>query len=84
MEEKSEDVQKQSNTSEKAKFCKDTDINKPDYNIDRGFEFILTGGKQKETHQTKPFKLAFNQIISFFKRRINIKFDLSIRISKKN
>ncbi len=25
-------------------------INKPDYNIDRGFEFILTGGKKK----TKP------------------------------
>ena len=22
-------------------------INKPDYNIDRGFEFILTGGKKK-------------------------------------
>ncbi len=31
-------------------------LNKPDYNIDRGFEFILTGGKSKKikpSHITK-------------------------------
>ncbi len=44
-----EGVLKLFNTSEKTKSSKDG-INKPDYNIDRGFEFILTGGKKK----TKP------------------------------
>ena len=44
-----EGVLKLFNTSKKTKSSKD-DINKPDYNIDRGFEFILTGGKKK----TKP------------------------------
>ena len=41
---KSEDVQKQSSSSEKTKSSK---LNKPDYEINRGFEFILTGGKKK-------------------------------------
>ena len=43
------DVLKLFNTSKKTK-SSEGDINKPDYNIDRGFEFILTGGKKK----TKP------------------------------
>ena len=41
------------NTLEKTKSSED-DINKPDYNIDRGFEFILTGGKKK----TKPLHIT--------------------------
>ncbi|MAY06912.1 MAG: hypothetical protein CMO72_07140 [Verrucomicrobiales bacterium] len=44
-----EGVLKLFNTSKKTKSSEDG-INKPDYNIDRGFEFILTGGKKK----TKP------------------------------
>ena len=36
----------QSNTSKKIKSSKDG-INKSDYDIDRGFEFILSGGKKK-------------------------------------
>ena len=43
------DVLKLFNTSKKTK-SSDKSINKSDYNIDRGFEFILTGGKKK----TKP------------------------------
>ena len=39
-------VQKLSNFLEKIKSSKKP-INKPDYDIDRGFEFILTGGKKK-------------------------------------
>ena len=39
-------VQKLSNFLEKIKSSKKP-INKPDHNIDRGFEFILTGGKKK-------------------------------------
>ena len=48
---KSEDVQKQSSSSEKTKSSK---LNKPDYEINRGFEFILTGGKKK----TKPLHIT--------------------------
>ena len=40
---------KQSSSLKKIK-SSDKSINKSDYNIDRGFEFILTGGKKK----TKP------------------------------
>ena len=40
---------KQFSSSKKIK-SSNGDINKSDYNIDRGFEFILTGGKKK----TKP------------------------------
>ena len=39
-------VQKLSNFLEKIK-SSEKPINKPDYDIDRGFEFILTGGKKK-------------------------------------
>jgi len=47
------DVLKLFNSSKKTKSSKD-DINKPDYNINRGFEFILTGGKKK----TKPLHIT--------------------------
>ncbi len=40
------------NSLRKTKSSND-DINKPDYDIDRGFEFILTGGKKK----TKPLHI---------------------------
>ena len=48
-----EDVQKLFNFSKKIKLSKDI-INKPDYEINRGFEFILTGGKKK----TKPLHIT--------------------------
>ena len=41
-----EDVLKQFNFLRKRKSF-EKPINKPDYDIDRGFEFILTGGKKK-------------------------------------
>ena len=41
----------QSNTSKKTKSSK-TELNKADYNINRGFEFILTGGKKKQPSKT--------------------------------
>jgi len=48
---RSEDVQKQSSSSKKTKSSK---LNKSDYEINRGFEFILTGGKKK----TKPIHIT--------------------------
>ena len=47
------DVLKQFNFLKKRKSSK-VSINKPDYDIDRGFEFILTGGKKK----TKPLHIT--------------------------
>ena len=47
------DVLTQSNISKKTKSSKDG-INKPDYDINRGFELILTGGKKK----TKPLHIT--------------------------
>ena len=44
-------VQKRLSSLEKTKLSK---LNKPDYNINRGFEFILTGGKKK----TKPLHIT--------------------------
>ena len=46
-------VRKLFNSFGKIKSSKKT-INKPDYDIDRGFEFILTGGKTK----TKPLHIT--------------------------
>ena len=48
---RSEDVQKRSSSSKKTKSSK---LNKSDYEINRGFEFILTGGKKK----TKPIHIT--------------------------
>ena len=48
-----EDVLKQFNFLKKRK-SSEKPINKPDYDIDRGFEFILTGGKKK----TKPLHIT--------------------------
>ncbi len=47
------DVLKLFNSSKKIKSSKDG-INKPDYDINRGFELILTGGKKK----TKPLHIT--------------------------
>jgi len=46
-------AQKLFNSSEK-RTSSDKPINKPDYDINRGFEFILTGGKKK----TKPLHIT--------------------------
>ena len=46
-------VQRLSNFLEKIK-SSEKPINKPDYDIDRGFEFILTGGKK----QSKPLHIT--------------------------
>jgi len=48
-----EDVLKQFNFLKKRK-SSEKPINKPDYDIDRGFEFILTGGKK----QSKPLHIT--------------------------
>ena len=68
----------QSNISKKTKSSSD-DINKSTSHIDRGFELILSGGKKK---RPKSFRIGLDKVISFFKKKITIHFDLYIDIQK--
>ena len=56
-----------------------TDINK-DIHINRGVEFILNGGKRK---QSKNFHIIFEKLVCFLKREVTIYFEFSIRARKK-
>ena len=68
----------QSNISEKRKSSNDG-INKSTSHIDRGFELILSGGKKK---RPKSFSIRLDKVISLFRRKITIHFDLYIDIQK--
>ena len=60
--------------------CEKTDsqnINKSTNHIDRGFELILTGGKRRKP---KSFRLYFDKMISFFKKKINIHLDFYLDV----
>ena len=52
-------------------------INKSTDHIDRGFELILTGGKRRKP---KSFRLYFDKMISFFKKKINIHLDFYLDV----
>ena len=70
----------QSNTSKKIKSSK-PELNKADYEINRGFEFILSGGKRK---QQRPIHIVIEKVLTFFKREVNIYFQFSLSTRKKN
>ena len=55
-------------------------INKSTNHIDRGFELILTGGKKRKP---KSFRLYFDKMISFFKKKINIHLDFYLDVKPK-
>jgi hypothetical protein len=55
-------------------------INNTSDDINRGFEFILRGGKKK---QPKNFHIIFEKLISIFKREITVYFEFSFKIKKK-
>jgi hypothetical protein len=46
----------------------------------RGLEFILNGGKRK---QTKPFHVIFEKMVCFLNREITIYFEFSLALRKK-
>ena len=69
----------QSNTSKKIKSSK-PELNKADYDINRGFEFILSGGKRK---QQRPVHIIIEKVFTFFKREVNIYFQFSLSTRKK-
>lgn len=74
-----EDQLKQLNSSGNAKSF-DTNINNKEDHINRGVEFILTGGKKK---QPKTHRMGFEKIVNFFKKEITVRFELSLGIRKK-
>ena len=69
----------QSNSCEKIK-SQNNDINKSTDHIDRGFEFILSGGKKK---RPKSFRLLLDKMISFFNKDINIHLDFYVDVKSK-
>jgi hypothetical protein len=48
--------------------------------INRGFEFVLNGGKRK---QPKNFHIIFEKLVCFLKREVTIHFEFSLDIRKK-
>jgi hypothetical protein len=58
----------------------DPDINKNNHS-NRGVEFILNGGKRKQTH---PFHIIFEKMVCFLNREVNIYFEFSFSTRKKS
>ncbi len=68
----------QSNTSKRRK-SSTNNINKPEYQINRGIELIISGGKKK---RLKPFHVVFDKIVCFFNREVTIHFEFSLSSKK--
>ena len=71
----------QSNSSKKTKSSQD-DINKTNTKVNRGVELMLRGGKNKK--KKKPIHITLDKIISFFNTEIDIYFEFSLNLRKKN
>ena len=69
----------QSNSSENNKSLS-LDINKKEDHKNRGVEFLLNGGKRK---QTQPFHIIFEKMVCFLKREVTIYFEFSISTRKR-
>ena len=69
----------QSNSSENTK-SSSLDINKNEDHRNRGIEFLLNGGKRK---QTEPFHIILEKMVSFLKREVTIDFEFSISTRKR-
>ena len=55
-------------------------INKNNHG-NRGVEFILNGGKRK---QTQPFHIIFEKIVCFLNREVTVYFEFSLKARKKD
>ena len=69
----------QSNSSKNKKLS-NKDINISEDHFNRGVEFILNGGKRK---QTQPFHIIFEKIVCFLNREVTIYFEFSFKSRKK-
>ena len=68
----------QLNSSENDK-SSNPDINNQNHK-NRGVEFILNGGKRK---QTQPFHIIFEKMVCFLNREVNIYFEFSFSSRKR-
>ena len=68
----------QSNTSKNKKLST-TKLNNLNIPLNRGIDFILSGGKKKR----KPFHIIFDNVVCFFNREIDIYFEFSLNLRKK-
>ena len=55
-------------------------INKNEDHKNRGIEFLLNGGKRK---QTQPFHIIFEKMVCFLNREVNVYFEFSLNVGKK-
>ena len=69
----------QSNSSKNKKLS-NKDINISEDHFNRGVEFILNGGKRK---QTQPFHIIFEKMVCFLNREVTIYFEFSFKSRKK-
>ncbi len=69
----------QSSFSEKDK-SSNLNINKSQGHGNRGIDFLLNGGKRK---QTQPFHIIFEKMVCFLNREVNIYFEFSINTRKR-
>ena len=69
----------QSNSSRNNK-SSEGDINKTEDHFNRGIEFILNGGKRK---QTQPFHIIFEKIVCLLNREVTIYFEFSFKSRKR-
>ena len=69
----------QSNFSENDK-SSNLNINKNNDHKNRGVEFLLNGGKRK---QTQPFHIIFEKMVCFLNREVNVYFEFSFSARKK-
>ena len=70
----------QSNSSENSKLSA-PNINKCEAGKNRGVEFLLNGGKRK---QTQPFHIIFEKMVCFLNREVTIYFEFSFKSRKRN
>ena len=69
---------KRLDTSKNKKSSNDS-INKSEYQINRGIELIISGGKRK---QAKPFHMVLQKMVCFFNREVTIYFEFSLNSRK--
>ena len=69
----------QSSFSEKDK-SSNLNINKSQGHGNRGIDFLLNGGKRK---QTQPFHIIFEKMVCFLRREVTIYFEFSINTRKR-
>ena len=69
----------QSNSSENIE-SSNLNINKDEDHRNRGIDFLLNGGKRK---QTQPFHIIFEKMVCFLNREVNVYFEFSFSARKK-